>query len=107
MVNKHKLINWIFEFRYLRFMHTPLYIEYNMCHKLSAAKFLKSECKQVQRAFTFLQKTYIYGVSKMRKFRNFLQKVPSLMNHTGPSDISYSTGYIIYNFWMDAEHLKI
>lgn len=122
-----KVKKYLYGSRFLRFIQTPYYLEYRLNIELLKVEYLtsKSEDPNVKQAFEFLKQKYLSGASRMRNFRKFLLAGVNNQNNSGNaagdagSALTYytdsttnhstklSTGYIIYNFWLDAINLRL
>lgn len=119
------LLEWLYEFRFTRYLNTKLYLEYKLCEALCNVDYFRHQDRQVEEAFEFLQLRFLRGVSKMKQFRQFLQEQQASTTHVYNSknvgsrgdeatesvrmangQVQYCTGYIIYNFWIDAKQLQ-
>jgi hypothetical protein len=115
--DENKVIDWLYHYRFLRFNTSILSTEYILCKNLCEATYFKNNDSTVEEALQFLQNKFLRGVSKMKNFRQFLQALPSSTTKVVvPGDennvcasgdsFKYSTGYIIYNFWLDAQRFQ-
>jgi len=117
------IIEWLYDHRFTRYLSTKLYLEYKLCETLCSVDYFRHQDSNVEEAFEFLQLRFLRGVSKMKQFRQFLQDQPASTTHvmssnatgdklnnsssrTANGQMLYCTGYIIYNFWLDAKQLQ-
>jgi len=82
-IDYDRVLDWLYNYRFLRFNTSTIYTEYLLCKALCEAEYFQNGDELVQNALKFLQITFLRGVSKMKNFRQFLQALPASTTRVG------------------------
>ena len=72
-IDETRIVHWLYQYRFLRFIQTPLYKEFQMCQQFADYCTIDAVPVSVEKAYMFMQEKLLLRVSGMKKFRDFLR----------------------------------